>query len=267
MPKHVELENKLNCLLWALFGLTLASGFLSKWIPWIGYVGIAVAAVSLIWVLAIFWWRLTHLTDEKRVYRRPTDGDYWRLFVVLWLGYGKIATLSPSAFLFMSLLATPLLFLLATIGVTDWILEKSISTRAIGCFAFTYFLFVWQKNALVEHYGVPIIGHFLEKPNFEAQYYVEVEGEGSGPEYTLLADIRVESYSETEDAGYEDRFGQSVTHTFKVKDIWIKRLRFPNGGWVDIDYQDEPVTMNDGGYVTDVRGRGWYVRMTDRKTN
>lgn len=171
MPKHVEHEDKLNGLLWALFGLTLASEFLSKWFPWIGHVGIALAAVSLVWVLAIFWWRLTHLTDEKRVYRRPTDGDYWRLFVVLWLGYGKVATISPGVFLLMSLLAVPLLFLLVTIGVTDWVLEKSMSTRAIGCFAFAYFLFVWQKNALVEHYGVPIIGHFLEKPNFEAQYY------------------------------------------------------------------------------------------------
>lgn len=266
MPFFISHESKLNGLLWSLFGMSLVDSFLSKWVPWLNFVVVAVAVVSLGWVLLIFWWRLTHLTDEARVYKRPTDGDYWRLFVVLWLGYGKIADLSPTAFFVMSLIAVPVLFVLVSIGLTDSVIEKSLTPRALGCFAFCYFLFGWQKSSLIEHYGVPIIGHILEKPNFDAQYYVEVRSEDSNNEYTLLADIRVESYSETEDAGYEDRFGQSVSHTFQVKDIWIKRLRFPNGGWVDIQ-QDEPITMDDGGYVTDSEGRNWRVKMTTRQTN
>jgi len=266
MPLHIKHEDKLNMLLWGLFGLKLLSGYALKWVPWVAQAVIAIAAISIGWTLAIFCWRLTHLDHEPRVYRRPTDGDYWRLFVCLWLGYGPLASQSESLFLLMSLIAVPTLFLLVTIGIADAVIEKKLTPLVIGCFAFVYFLFGWQKVALIEHYGVPIIGHFLEKPNFKARYYVEVEPESSDKKYKVLADIRVQSRSESEETG-EDRFGMTTYSTFTYREIWIERFQFPNGGWIEVENQDEPLSIDDPGFVTDKAGRSWYVRMTGERTN
>ena len=37
---------------------------------------------------------------------------------------------------------------------------------------FACFLLSWVKGAYVIHYGVPIVGHFLEKPEYDAKYRV-----------------------------------------------------------------------------------------------
>ena len=260
MPLHVEHEEKLNVALLVLVGVSLISGFVTKWLPWLPTVILWSAVMCLLWILAICYWRLTNKRDEPRIYQRLTDADYWRIFGFFWVGYSRIAHSSESAFFLISLVAVPVFFLLVTIGIVDSALNKTLTPRAIGCAIFVWLLYGWQKSAFVEHHGVPIIGHFLEKPKFNAQYYVRVSNVNGGKEFTALADLRVENYTESED--YDDR-----TYTYDVRDIWVERLRFTNGAWMDVEDQFESLRMDEGTIVTDERGREWFVDMTKEKIN
>jgi hypothetical protein len=53
--------------------------------------------------------------------------------------------------------------------------HKKLTLLAVGCIFFTYCLLAWERGVFVYHYGVPIIGHFFEKPEYQAKYYVELE--------------------------------------------------------------------------------------------
>lgn len=69
-------------------------------------------------------------------------------------------------------------------------------------------LFVWGKHSFIRSYGDEILGSYFEKPEYKAQYYVNVfSNENGSKNYRLSADIHV--YSETEESeSSEDRFGQ-----------------------------------------------------------
>jgi len=132
----------------------------------------------------------------------------------------------------------------------------------IGTLAFGYFLLSREKGSYVIHYGVPIVGHFLEKPEYDAVYRVEIEPENSRAKYQAIADIHVEGRTETEDYGEENWIGQSITHTYEYRDVWIRKLHFPNGGTAVIDDQEEPLHLGgDAEAVTDSNGRSWFVRL------
>ena len=48
---------------------------------------------------------------------------------------------------------------------------------------------------------MPIVGHFLEKPEYHAKYMVEIKPESSNRKFQAIADIHVEGRTETEDYG------------------------------------------------------------------
>jgi len=110
------------------------------------------------------------------------------------------------------------------------------------------------------HYGVPIIGHFFEKPEYNAKYRVEIEPENSNMKYKAIADIRVEGRTETDEYG-EDWLGNAISHTYTYRDVWVKRLYFPNGGSVEIQDQSEPLHLGESVFVEDSHGRSWYVKL------
>ena len=266
-PAYVKNVKKIDALLWTLAGLTVALAIWPGAATGIRRMITVVTLVALIWIFLIMRWRITRLRSEKWVYRRLTPGDCLRLFVVLWLGYGNIASISPTSFILISIVVVPLFFVVIAIGLIAIFVEEEPSVLVVTSIAVSYLLFSWQKKAFVTHHGVPIIGHFLEKPNFDARYYVKVSAPDSMMEQTLLADIRVESYPETDDIGDQDRFGDGGFETYEVKKIWIKQLQFPNGSWVGIDPDSEPATLEGGGFVKDQHGRHWHVQITRQKAD
>ena|GEM_PF-1193975 len=269
MPDHVHHEDKLNWLLGLLVVTSLGLNLLGPR-TWLSDAVAAVGTLALVWEISIIIRKVSNsegdsIFYERVVYERVADEDFWRLFGGLWVVNREIVTVSSGAFLIFSLFTVPLLFLLVTIAIVDVSLQKMIFPRVLGWLVFACILFGWQKRGLVEHYGVPIIGHFLEKPSYNAQYYVEAGPANASAPHTLLADIRVQNSSVSYETG-EDSLGRTTSSTYRERGIWIKRLRLPNGRWVKVD-QDEPLSLDDSGFVTDQEGELWRIKITTDKTN
>ncbi len=130
-----------------------------------------------------------------------------------------------------------------------------------------FFLLSWEKSVYVEHYGVPIVGHFFEKPECNAKYRVEIQPEkaiqlnDSSKKILAIADIHVEGRTETEDIGAEDNYGQSITQSFTYRDVWVKKLYLLNGRVLFIEEQDEPLHLDEPVFVRDSYGQSWYVKL------
>ena len=132
----------------------------------------------------------------------------------------------------------------------------------IGCLAFGYFLLSWEKDTYVIHYGVPIIGHFFEKPEYDAKYRVEIEIENSNRQLEAIADIHVENRTETDWYDYSE----GNTYTYTERYISFRKLYLPNGGTAVIDYQDLLLAGSSplsGRYVLYAHGQSWYVRLLE----
>ncbi len=198
---------------------------------------------------------------EEPFYKQIDTGDWWRVFWLLWIGHRPFASDYLLGFYVFSALVISLLGLLVFTSFVESFREKTATPLVIGCLAFGYFLLSWEKNTYVEHYGVPIIGHFFEKPEYHAKYRVEIEPENSHRRFQAIADIHVEGRTETEDYGEEDWLGQAITHTYAYRDVWVKKLYLPNGGAATINEQDEPLHLGESVPVTDSYGRSWHVRL------
>lgn len=151
-----------------------------------------------------------------------------------------------------------------TIAICDSVIHKMITPLTIGCLVFIYINVSRQEKRFLQHYGVPIIGHFLEKSNYNTQHQVKAKLGDNSDSLTLLADINVIFETKTFDAGV-DRYGQEKTKSFKYRNIWVKRLQLPNGSWIEVASQDNPLSLKKGAYVYDNRGRIWYIQMTNLK--
>lgn len=245
-------------------------------IRFIGYYQIIKAAPSLriLFVLipfALLAWEIILITpqitqrdeDETELpfYERIESGDWWRLFGITWIGYTPIATDYIFGFFLFSAFVFVLFGLLVFTVSVEFFRKKSLTPLAIGCLIFGYLLLTWEKNVYVEHYGVPIVGHFFEKPEYNTKYRVEVEPEGSNTKIKAIADIHVEGRTETEDTGAENWYGQPITQTSTYRDVWVKKIYLPNGKALNIDIQDEPLTLNESVFVEDSNGRSWYIRL------
>jgi len=186
--------------------------------------------------------------------------DYFRVFFVLWAGHWPLSATHLLGFWLFTASAALLLCGLITVSCVDLFQRRQFTPLAIGCAVFAYFLLSWERHLYVQHYGVPIIGHFVERPEYDAHYYVEVERDGSDRKYRVLADIHVEGRSETEEVG-EDNFGRGIYATTAYRDVWLRCLHFPNGESVAIHDQMEPLHLGDSVFATDARGRTWYVKL------
>jgi hypothetical protein len=187
--------------------------------------------------------------------------DLFGLFLILWIGHRPLATDYLFGFFVFSGIVVALLCGLAFTASVEIFRKKAATPLVYQCLFFVCFLLTWEKNTCVFHYGVPVIGHFFEKPEYRAQYRVEVEPENSSRRFKAIADIHVEGRTETEDGGEEDRFGLASTYTRTYRDVWVKKLYLPNGGVLDIAEQEEPLHLGESVRLRDSRGRSWHVRL------
>jgi len=218
----------------------------------------------LVWQVVLLHRRLAGQENEAGdppFYERFDSGDWWRIFGILWIGHRPLATDYLLGFFVFSGIVAVLLCILAFTASVEFFRKKTATPLVIGCLAFVYFLLAWEKNSYVVHYGVPIVGHFFEKPEYHAKYRVEVEPENSSRKFQAIADIHVEGRSETDDYGEENWLGQPITHTYTYRDVWVKTLYIPNGGGLIIEEQDEPLHLGESVFLRDSHGRSWYVRL------
>jgi hypothetical protein len=258
----MEQERILN---WSIGVLTFLDMFCRSWlerqVPALHWVFFVASFVLLAWTLLIAIRRFS--TSESSTtfpHEHLAPGDFFRLFFALRVGHAALATRHVFGFYLFTLVAALLfLFLITVVGI-ELFQRRSINPWVLGCGFFAYCLLSWERNIFVQHYGVPIIGHFFERPEYDARYYVEAGRSGSDHEYRLLADIHVEGRSESDEVG-EDRYGQAIFETTTYRDVWVRRLHFPNGGSVTIDSQDKALHLGDSTLVTDTRGESWHIRL------
>jgi len=201
-------------------------------------------------------------TCEKDLpfYEWIETGDWWRVFWILWIGHRPLASDYLLGFFLFSGVVILLLGILAYTASIEYFHRKKATSLVFGCLAFSYFLLCWEKNTYVEHYGVPIIGHFFEKPEYLATYRVEVAPEDSSKAYQAIAEIFVEGRTESYEAG-DNNLGQPITYTESYRDVWVKKIHLPNGRIIVIEEQDEPIRLREGGFVRDSHGRWWSVEL------
>jgi hypothetical protein len=144
----------------------------------------------------------------------------------------------------------------------EYFKHRSITTLLIGCVLFFVFLLYCFKGVYDVHYGAPVIGHFFEKPEYDAKYYVEIRSESSGRKYKAIADIHVEGEDVTEDVG-DGYWGQSRSHTFEYRLVWVKKVHLPNGSSITIEEQDWSLSLDESTFVKDSHGNKWYVTLLD----
>ncbi len=221
----------------------------------------------LVWQALVLRQRFQDVPEDSASapYRRVDTGDWRRVFWILCFGHTPLASQYVWGFFLFSGIAAVLLIALVFTASVELYRRRAVTRLLIGCLGFTCFLLAWEKNTYVIHYGVPIIGHFLEKPEYNAKYRVEIGATYSSMKNQAIADIHVGGRTETEDfddgAGWPVRFFTSRTYAYR--DVWIRRLYFPNGGSADICNQRWPLHVGDHVSVTDSHGTSWYVRLLD----
>jgi hypothetical protein len=232
----------------------------------------ALAAIALLtWQGIRCYGRITSCTHETLLpYERLEGGDYWRLFLTLWAAHTPLASRHVWGFYLLTVLNIPLFLLLCVIIVVEVYKNRTTTGLVLGCTVFAYAVLLWQKSEYVAHYGVPIMGHFLEKPEYDAKYRVEVEPENSNRKLKAIADIHVERRTESYDEG-ESTWGVPIIRSYKYRDVWVRRIYFPSGGSVPIEVQFGPLRIEDqfgppypgkSVFVLDHRGNGWHVTLT-----
>ncbi len=203
--------------------------------------------------------------SEAVPYRRLTSGDYYRWFFIVWAGWTPLATSYEAGFLLSAAVAIISVLLAIVIIGVDLYRTRELSPLVFGMGLLVYSFLSSLRMGYCHHYGVPIIGHFFERPEYSARYMVTAsrateDFDRSGPEMRIVADIRVEGRTETDDVG-EDRYGQTITETYHYRDVWLKRLHLSPSHVVTIDEQDEPLSLGESVFVTDNRGGRWYVSL------
>lgn len=180
------MNKKLYALNWAIGGFIALKIF--------GYSKIIVTAPSLLVFfalapVALLLWQAILLrnrfanqfSDEtaEPFYELLNQGEYWRVFFILLFGAKPLASEYLFGFYVFSALVFFLVAVFIFISSVEYFRKRNLSPLVIGCLAFSYFLLCWEKNMYVEHYGVPIIGHFLEKPDYYTKYRVEISPDNS----------------------------------------------------------------------------------------
>ncbi|NLZ06600.1 MAG: hypothetical protein GXY19_15655 [Phycisphaerae bacterium] len=210
----------------------------------------------LVWQLLVLRERFRGITATSAItaHKRLDTHDGVRIFFILCVGHNPLASQYIWGFFLFTATVVVLLVALAFIVSVESYRHRTITASLALCLVFAYFLLVWEKSVYVIHYGVPIIGHFLEKPEYDARYRVEITPEDSRSKHQGIADIHVERRSEMDSIGDEN-------YLYTSREVHIRRLYLANGVAVDIAASD-PLDDGESGYVTDSHGRRWHVRLT-----
>lgn len=131
-------------------------------------------------------------------------------------------------------------------------LSPSNTDRVVRLLIVAFLAYLIIPAALRRWYGQPIIGHWLEKSEYEAQYYVNVFPEGADVKnYRLPGDIwRTTEY----DYGAEEE----GAYTYRL--TYLMRAYLPNGGY--LEFEDCEVEVGEINACWDQRDRQWDVELT-----
>jgi hypothetical protein len=234
-----------------------------KVLPQAHWFFVGAPVVLWLWVgwLTSYHWRHTlrqeflFPQDKPYIYENIKSSDFWRAFFVLLIGYSPLGTDYFSGFWLVSAVVLPLIGFLITTVIIELYRKKELTPFVVGLAVFAYFAALWEKDCFVHHYGVPIIGHFFEKPIYDTQYYLEVRRRITSEKEKVIADIHVQGRTETEQEG-EDEF-----RTYTYRDVFVKRFQLRNGEWRIVVEQFEFLHLNNPTFVTDQYGEEWYVRL------
>ena len=255
----------LNWAIWGYIALDLfGSSQIANAAPAAGTALVLVPIALLTWQTALLKARINEqddLTYNTPIYDKVQPGDWWRLFGILWIGHKPLATEYLLGFYLFAGIVVTLVGILAFTAAMEWLRKREFTPMFIGSLVFIYFLLVWGKNAYVNHYGIPVIGHFFERPQYDTQYGVEVESEHSMGSIRGTADIHVEGRTETEDYGEEGGFSPSTARSYMHRDVWVRKIHLPNGQLVMVAAQDEPLHLGESVILWDSQGESWRVRL------
>jgi hypothetical protein len=261
----------------------LASLFLRDWTPPAEDILLLVAFNSISVVLfggiaAVA--RLDYLEARKVGIGNPAlimdDGHWWRLFFTMWIAHWRLDDQFMGLYVYIGMAVLSLASVVAYFGY-GFLKEREKGRskwfpRVVVVATFSYFLLAWSKNVYVQHYGVPIIGHWLEPPHYQTTYVVLVR-----PAYSLeqlkadnklwrrtktTAVIEVQQTSESVDYG-EGRHGQPVSRWFDRSEVYVRRLHV--GGYdVRVVDQTEPIGVGGSTWVRDENGNEWEIYLSNR---
>lgn len=218
MPTEMSMKNSFKILNWVIGGYIAIGFFYSAIVyttPSLRIIFIVTPITLLLWQALIVRARLQEHSEEPASipYELLEDGDGWRVFGILLIGHIPIASHYIWGFWLFSGIVVILLIILTSTASVEFYRRRSATLLVIGCIAFACTLLIWERNMYVVHYGVPIIGHFFEKPEYDAKYQVDIQSENSNVKHKAIADIHVGGRTETEEAGEEVR-PDEIRHSY-----------------------------------------------------
>jgi hypothetical protein len=259
--------NAPRLLNWSIGLLTLLGGYVRAWCadqaPALATLFPLLPLGLLIWATIHAGRNLQPATPGISFHERLQSGDFLRVFFLLWGSHNTIAASLPGFYLYSAIAMVLFLFLVVII-VREFkrphTYKETPPWRA-GCLIFICCLLAWERNVFIQHYGVPVIGHFLEGWEYDARYHVMVRRDGSNAENRAVATIHVRRGTEAQDAG-EDRFGLPLIESSTKRRIEVRRIHF-GGGYVDITFSDHLFSSRDGEHFSaeDRHGGKWFITL------
>lgn len=261
-----RMEIALNWGIVGYFFCDLFSNSLYWLVHGLGSALITVSVILGILAISVAANRFRQNTDDKLPYLKLNAGDYQRWFFILFAAWTPLASNYVIGFWIMGAIAGGTCIALLGILCAELARGKEREVGlTLGAAVFIFTLLTQARGTFVCHYGVPIIGHFFEKPEYDAKYMVRVDGADSdfnetSESYVVVADIHVEGRTESEYAG-DDRLGNPQEETVTYRDVWIQKLYLPDERPVSIKEQDEPLSLGEQVLVRDSHKRYWYVTL------
>lgn len=202
--------------------------------------------------------------SKKELTNNSNTLNYILILLVFYISQFYFDVLHPyGPIIFMIMV---LLSLIYCFRILFWeVLErKNIISEIVFGHAFViYLLLSWGKSSYSRTYGDEVLGSFFEKSEYKTKYYINIfTDEDGGKNYRLPADIHV--FSETEDGEpFEDRYGQEYSNTYIEKYVILKRVLWPNGGY--LYFEDCQLKLGDKVLCSDQDGRDWFIELTNIK--
>lgn len=242
--------DSLSIILIAVAIIDIATG---EWLEvsgrYVDAVEYVLCSVLAVWTVFIAKAHFIQFSNEPVRHRRFTLGDHARWFMVLLLSWDPVAERTEQGFLLhiTASIATMTAFLVAGMG------EKAIHKREkevpslliLVAAAYGIMLGCGALNGVRKHYGVPLLGHFFQRPVFDARYKAELLSKSAGGKHQEVrgsADIHVERCWWPMGTGWQNK-------------VTIIRIYNPS----DLEVRQEERLEEDRFIVEDDRGDTWQV--------
>ena len=188
-----------------------------------------------------------------------TKEEFWIITILYIFGYWFYPFYSTWAFMLTLLLAIPIIIVLLVNG-WRYVFIKDKRGMGVWLLVLSVIIFLYQKDAYVYHFGVPIPGHILEKTYYETTYPCVVLMSNGGDmrnddAYYVSARIRVGDYWSRNKGT-----GNYLSIFNKTPYAYVEKIRF-NGAWIDMRNDNEMVGTSNMKRLVDVYGGEWYVSL------